>query len=110
MAKAAINRSEKIREYHAANPGAKAADIQAGLKKAGIKVSTPLIYNAIRGTGPKKKKRRRRVAKEALPATNGAPKDAISLNALMEAKKLVKSLGSIDEAKKALAALTKLGS
>ena len=94
------SRSEKIREYKTANPTATAAEIQEALKKERIKVSMPLIYNVL---GAKKKKRRKAVRSKA--SSNG---EQIAINSLLEAKKLVASLGSVEEAQRALDALVRL--
>jgi hypothetical protein len=71
-----VNKSALIKELFAKNPGWKASEIAAQMKKDGTPVSLPLVYQAIRKSGSSKitsvgKKRgpKPRVAVEAT-ATN----------------------------------------
>ena len=92
-----MSKSQKIREYKAANPVASAAEIQTALKKEKITVSMPLIYQVL--------------AKQPKPQRhngNGGP--AVTVASLLEAKKTVAEIGSIEATRKALNLLAKLQS
>ena len=102
MTARAESKSQKIRDYIAANPEANAGAVQTALKKDGIRVSMALVY----GTIGRARKRRGRGKKAVVSQSN----DKVSLNSLLEAKKLVERLGSLDKAKVALDALAKLSS
>jgi hypothetical protein len=102
MAKRKINKSKKIREAFAelGDVGPKAVVEHLAAKK--IKVSYPLVAAAkqrLKGgaTKPKGKPGRK-------PKANGH----ISLAALLTAKSLVNEAGSVEAAKKTLAALSQL--
>ena len=90
-----MSKSQKIREFKAANPQASATEIQSALKKEKIRVSLPLIYQVFA------KKKKGRKAK-----SNGD----VSIETLLEAKKVVAEAGSIEEARKALELLERLSS
>ena len=92
-----MTKSESVREYKAANPDATAPQIKAALKKEKIDVSLPLIYQIL----SKQTKPRRQ---------NGNGEKFISVSSLLEAKKAVAEIGSIEEARKALDLLAKLRS
>jgi soluble cytochrome b562 len=96
------SKSQLIRDYRSSNPNATAREIQDALKKRGVKVATPLIYNVL---STEKKRRKGRRSRAVNGRSNG---DSISVESLLEAKKLVASVGSIDEAKRALNTLAKL--
>lgn len=100
--RAGKSKSQHIRDYLAANPGATPNQIKDGLAKQGVKVSTGLASNVkyTSGTGAKKKKK---------PGRRGRPKATpLSAQNLLDAKKLADDLGGIGEARKALDALEKL--
>jgi Fe2+ or Zn2+ uptake regulation protein len=96
------SKSQLIRNYHASNPDATAREIQDALKEQGVKVTSPLVYNVL---SREMKGRKVKRSKAVNGRSNG---DSISFEALLEAKKLVASVGSIDEAKRALNTLAKL--
>ena len=91
-----MSKSQKIRDYLAANPAATASDVRAALKKEQIKVSMPLIYQQL--------------SKSSKPAKTKNSNGAVSMASLLEAKKLVSEAGSMAEAEKALDLLAKLSS
>ena len=92
-------KSQAIRDYLAANKKAKASEVVAALGEKGIKVSTAAVYNL---KARKKMGTRRRKA-EANGQTVG-----LSITDLIAAKKLVDSVGGIEQAREAINALAKL--
>ena len=88
------SKAAKIREYLAAHPDAKAADVVAALKSQRVMVSAAQVYN--------------------LKAAKGKPKRRVkaaggdTLSALIEAKKLADKLGGVERARAAVNALAKL--
>ena len=107
MARRKVNKSEKIREAIEKLGGQEASPktVVEELAKNGLKVATGLVSNikdAMKGgkTGRKNGKKRGRK-----PVING---QMISLTDLVAAKKLVETLGSVEAAQSALAALVKL--
>ena len=107
--------SQSIRDHLQANPSATPNQIVAALAKKGIKVSPGLASNikytsglsAKKKTGKKKSATVRRGApKKKAAAKRGAA--ALTVEDLLEAKKLVNDLGGIDEVRKALDALERL--
>jgi hypothetical protein len=92
-----MTKSDSVRAYKAANPEASAPQIKAALKKEKIEVSLPLIYQIL--------------SSQAKPQRqNGSGETSISISALLEAKKTVAEIGSIEETRKALNLLAKLSS
>lgn len=99
MAKA--KRGEKsaaIRDYLAANPGARTVDVVAALKKQRIRVSSQMVSN-LKGKGGSGKPKKRTAAK-----SGGLP----SIEDLIAAKKLADQLGGVEQARAAIALLAKL--
>ena len=92
-----MSKSERVREYIAANPEASGTEIQSALKKEKTTVSLPLIYQILA-------KRSKPQRSKANGATN------VSVDALMQVKKAVAEIGSLEETRKALNLLAKLSS
>jgi hypothetical protein len=120
------NKSQAIREYYAAHPGAKPKQVVEALAAQGVQVS-PAFVSTIRSTsvtkgrkrgpkpgtkrGPRPTKTTRRAVgrpkTRATSATRGAS-GTVSIDSLVKAKGLVKELGGIDNAMNTLAALKQL--
>jgi len=104
------NKSQLVRDYLQANPGAKANDVVAALGAKGVKVKPNLVY-FIKGKSSAKKQRKTRVVKAAKAATgvgngvgNGFVKtDAISL--IREVKALAQRAGGYERLKELVDAL-----
>jgi hypothetical protein len=96
-------KKQAVRDYVTANPDVSPKDAAAALKQQGIDVS-PNTVSTVRW---ELKKRKKAAAPVAAPAA--VPGDQVSLSALLEAKKLIQKLGSIGQAKQAIAALAQLG-
>ena len=87
-------------EFSSRGASARPKDVIAALKSKGVVVSSAQVSNIKASLG--KKKRGRKAA--AAHSSNGM----ISLDILVEAKKLAARIGGIDAARKALDALSKL--
>jgi hypothetical protein len=98
MARTKVNKAAKIREtFERLGPGARPKDVIAELAAAKIEVSSAQVSNIKATLGG--------------PFTNGRGKrksGSISIDDLVNAKKFIASLGSVERAQNALAALAKL--
>ena len=103
--KSAVNRSQAIRDYLAANASAKTAEIKEALAKNGIKVSDSLI-SAVKYKKPKGKRGKKRGRPAG--AANVASVDSISVDSLVAIAKVVKQVGGIDVAAKAIGVLRRM--
>ncbi|MCC9643481.1 hypothetical protein LOC71_14445 [Rhodopirellula sp. JC740] len=116
------NKSQAIRDYYTANPSAKPMEVAAELGKKGIDV-TPAFVSTVKSTtmGKSAKKSARKSAakspaakktgaKRGRPAgsTSKAASNEVSLDSLLQVKKIVEEMGSVQDAKNALTALEKL--
>ena len=112
-----VNKSQLIRDYRKAHPNQKPKQIAAELAKKGIKVS-PQFVSTILSTSKKKKKigkpGRPKGSKSAGRSSAAAGRRTstrstnISIESLIKVKEIVKEMGGIDEARKALTALEQL--
>ena len=96
-----VNKSQAIRDYIDKNPGQGPTAVSAALKKQGINVS-PAFVSTIK-SGDKKRGVVRPVGRPRLDASR-----PVSIEALMQAKKLADEMGGVEEAKRALDALARL--
>jgi hypothetical protein len=95
--KKSINKSELIRSAIAKNPAAKATEILAILKKDGVSVSLPLIYNAMRKKGtPKAKAGKKRGRKPG--STKAAAISSTTNDLFATMQTFVNAAGSLDKA------------
>ncbi|MEO9595539.1 hypothetical protein [Rhodopirellula bahusiensis] len=121
------NKSQAIRDYYGANPEAKPMEVAAELSKKGI-VVTPAFVSTVKSTtmGKSAKKSARKSAKKSAPSVKKSSKGAkrgrpvgstnkataasneVSLDSLLQVKKIVEEMGSVQDAKNALTALEKL--
>jgi hypothetical protein len=101
MAKKATRgaKSQAVRDYLAANKSAKGSEVVAALAEKGIKVSLPMVYNL---------KARNRMGKRRRKAQAAGREVSVSLTHLLAAKKLVETVGGIEQALSAVQALAKL--
>ena len=79
-------------------------DVIAELAKEGITVSSAQVSMTLRSAGYRRKRRGRKVAAAAHPATT----NGLNLDALIAAKALIAKVGSIEVAEEALRAMRKL--
>ena len=120
------NKSQAIRDYYGANPDAKPMEVAAELSKKGI-VVTPAFVSTVKSTtmGKSATKSARKSAKKSAPsvkksstgAKRGRPvgstnkataSNEVSLDSLLQVKRIVEEMGSVQDAKNALTALEKL--
>ena len=105
----AVSKSQAVKDYLKQHRGALPVAVSEAMKAQGVDVTPNQVSNIKYQMGLKKKGRKKAVAPEATTDEAPVPKDAISLSALLEAKKLVAKLGSTEMAKKAILALAQLG-
>jgi hypothetical protein len=97
-----VNKAQAIRDQFAVlGAGARPKDVIAALAEKGIKVSSAQVSNIKSGLRGKRKKKGGRRAQTSV---NGA----VSLAALLEAKRLAKRMGGVEAAKRALDVLVRL--
>ena len=92
-------KSQAIRDYLAANKKAKASEVVAALAAQGISVSTPMVYSL---------KARNKMGKRRRKAESNGQTIGLSISGLLAAKKLVDTVGGIEQAREAINALAKL--
>jgi hypothetical protein len=103
-AKSDVNKSQAVRDYLKAHRNAKPQAVAAALKEQGIDV-TPQTVSTVKFNMKKKKGRKKPSARKAAA---GRRDDVVSMSALLEAKKLVDKIGSLEQTKAAVEALRKL--
>ncbi len=117
-----VNKSQAIRDYYAANPSAKPMEVADAMKAEGIDVNAQFV-STVKSNSKKSKKTGRRgrpagvSAKSAGPAKKvGRPATAkanlssgeVSLDSLINAKKLVEEMGGAENARNAISGLEQL--
>lgn len=115
VAKRKVNKSLEIREYVKANMDASAKEVQAALKQRNVNVTTAMVANVKSKSGLTKKRRGRprKVAGAPVAVRNTAvvsSGEGVSLDTLIEAKRLVAKAGSAQQAVEVIRALQKLES
>lgn len=110
------SKSQLAREYAAKHPDAGPSEIAAALKKRGVKASPNLVSMALsnsltkRRTPTKKRPAKKRASaqkRRRKAATKRAPAQP-SLDALLQARKFVDQMGSLDKAQRALDGLRRV--
>ena len=96
------NVSQLVRDYKSQHKRAKPKDIAEALNGQGVKISSQYVSTILSNARRKKGRKGRTTA-----AANGAPA-GINIAQLVKAKKLVRKLGGIDQAKKMIDALSKI--
>lgn len=114
MAKRKVNKSQAIRDFADANPDAGPKAIVEGLAKKGIKVAPALVSNVKTAAANKKAGGKKPGRKPGRPAGSTAKakagsSDSVSLNALLDGQNFAEKVGGVEEAKKILTTLQKLG-
>lgn len=94
-----VNKSQAIRDYLKDKPDAGPTEVCRELKKKGLTIAPALVSNVKAAMLGKK-----RGAKKV----GGRRGDAVSLNALLEAREFVDKVGSVDQAVQILKTLEKL--
>jgi hypothetical protein len=107
-AKPEVNKSQAIRDYLKANRKAMPKAVVEALKGQGIEVSSQMV-STVKFTMQQKKGGKKKQQKGGGKAASNGQAEMVSLNALIDAKKLIDKVGSIEKVKAALATLAKLG-
>ena len=107
-----FNKSEEIRTYAKANPGASAKEIVAALKKKGIDVSAPTVATVKSKAGLTKKRKGKSTRTKSVKSSTRSSRSAspMSVELLCAAKSLAVKAGSMESAIAALRALEKIES
>ena len=106
-----VSGSESIRQYISAHPDAKPNEIVQGLKESGVSVSVGLVSSVKYGKG--KKKQRKRVRTMTTSAASNAAasppaQSSVTIEQLLEVKRLSDSLGGAESVRQALETLDRL--
>lgn len=99
MAKKSVNRSQAIREFVEAKPGAKPKIIAEALSKKGIRVTPQYVSTILSNSKKRSGKTRSRK-----PNVN----DSASIEELLMAKEMVQKVGTVQKAKEVLASYAEL--
>lgn len=118
-----VNKSQMIRDYYEANPSARPLEVAAAMQEQGLNVTAQFV-STVKSNSKKSKKTGRRgrpagsSSKQvpATKATKNAPAAAkrsaasgeVSLDSLLNAKKLINEMGGIENARNALTVLEQL--
>ncbi|EMI56532.1 hypothetical protein [Rhodopirellula sallentina] len=109
-----VNKSQAIRDYCSANPKAKPLEVAEAMKAQGIDVTAQFV-STVKSNSKKSKTTRGRkaVSKKAVKkATRRGPRTSaaseVSLDSLLNAKKLVEEMGGVEDARNALSVLEQL--
>lgn len=103
------NKSALIREYFDSHPAAGPSEVVAALAEKKVRVTPTLVSNVksrMQHGGSTAGKRRR--GRPGRPGRRPAGEAALTVSVLVEAKRLAESAGSLDAARQALDALSKL--
>ena len=96
--KTKVNKSELIRGTIAKNPTAKAPEVLALLKKDGVAVSLPLIYQAMKKNGSPKTKAVKRGRKPGTSTAKAAASSSSTNDLFASMQSFVDAAGSLDKA------------
>ena len=103
-----VSGSELIRQFIARYPDAMPKAIELGLKQQGVKVSLGLISNVKYGSRKKSGKRRAIRTPAARIAARKTPSGSVTIEQLLEVKRVADSLGGVIQVRAALDTLEKL--
>ncbi len=110
MAKRKVNKSQEIRDYVIANPTAKLKDVVAAMKKKNLIVSIATVAN-VKSKAGLTRRRKKSKGKVGRPSTvKVARTNDVTLDALVDAKRLVAKAGSTQRAIEMIRAIEKLDS
>lgn len=104
----AVSGSESIRQYISKHPTAKVKEIEKGLKNEGIKVSLSLVSAVKYKKDRKPGKKKRKMAASVRVAARKTATTGVTVEQLLEVKKLADSLGGAAQVKIALDTLEQL--
>lgn len=99
-----VNKSALVKELASKNPGWKASEIAAQMKKDGTPVSLPLVYQAIRGGAKKSTVGKKRGPKPKVAATATTTQTSDLFAAMQN---FVNAAGSLEKAISILSVFSK---
>lgn len=114
-----VNKSQMIRDYMKENPQAKPLEVATAMQEQGFQVTAQFV-STVKSNAKKSTKTGRRgrpagsTKKPAAKATGGAKaatkvkSSEVTLDSLLNAKKLVQEMGGIEQARSALTVLEQL--
>jgi hypothetical protein len=105
---AGLSMSDSIRQYISKHSNAGPKDIQAGLKAEGIKVKLGLISAVKYSKAKKAGKKRKMRASVVHAAARRTSKNGVTVEQLIEVKRLADSLGGAEAVRQALDTLAQL--
>ena len=117
MAKRKVNKSQEIRDFVSSNRKASAKAVVDAMQKKGIKVTAAMVANVKSKAGLTRGRRGR--PRTAIGGTNGSVRRVgrpakqnreVALESLIEAKRFVAKVGSVQQAVEVIRALEKLDS
>ncbi|MEM6469602.1 MAG: hypothetical protein AAF802_08510 [Planctomycetota bacterium] len=105
-----VNKSAAIRDYLSANSQAKPAAVAAALKAQGIEVDAQYVSIVKSNTKKQSKKRRSPSKRPSVPGPTrpSGVNDQVSIQSMLQMKKLVQEVGSFEEAHRSLTLLEQL--
>lgn len=103
-----VSGSELIRQFIARHPDAMPKAIELGLKQQGVKVSLGLISNVKYGSRKKTGKRRAMRTPAARIAARKTPSRSVTIEQLLEVKRVADSIGGVVHVRAALDTLDQL--
>jgi hypothetical protein len=98
-------KSQAVRDYLSENPQASPKEVVEGLKAKGVKIKVTLV-NSIKYKKPSKAARRR--APKVRMAARRSSRNGVTVEQLLEVKRLADSLGGSEHVRQALEALEQL--
>lgn len=107
-AASAVNKSQAIRDFKAANKTVRPKDVVEGLKAQGIEVSPALVSNVL---GAKKKRTKKRASAKPGPKPKSASAsggESVKVDALIEAAGFAHKVGGVEKAQSILKTLGRL--
>jgi len=112
-APASVNKAKAVREALVKNPKGSPKEISAALKAEGVDVS-PTYVSLIKWQAKQSKRKAKKTAPSAeaaaspRAASGGKASETITVESLIQAKKLAEALGGVEVARQALAALSRI--
>jgi len=112
-APSSVNKAKAVRDYFGKNPTASPKEIAAALTEQGVAVAPSYVSLIKWQMKNLKGKARKPAADSATPTASTKPVsgkagDTITVEALLQAKKLAEALGGVEIARQAMSALSRL--
>jgi arginine repressor len=108
--KSKVNKSQAIRDYVSAHRSASAKEVVASLAKKNVSVTAAMVANVKSKAGLTKQRRGRKTSSKKKGTSRAEKVGGLSVEMLIEAKRLIKKAGSASKAVQAIRAIEKLES